>query len=66
MGRHKGYKKEASKPFGLGARASLGANFAWIEINMVLARLVWGLNMVMVKGIGEGLDWDRDNRPVMF
>ncbi|KAL9123062.1 MAG: hypothetical protein Q9187_000389 [Circinaria calcarea] len=46
--------KEASQPFSLGSRGCLGRNFAIMEINLTLAKLVWRYDMELVD---KGLDW---------
>jgi len=53
--------KEASKPFSLGPRACLGINLAYMEMRIILARLVWEFEWRWGKG-GEGCEWDRDNQ----
>ncbi|KAE8143178.1 cytochrome P450 [Aspergillus pseudotamarii] len=46
--------KEASQPFSLGPRGCLGRNFAYMEINMLLAKLLWKYDMELVN---KDLDW---------
>ncbi|CAI0645398.1 unnamed protein product [Colletotrichum noveboracense] len=40
--------KDASRPFLLGPRDCLGRNFAWMELNLMLARLLWSYDMELV------------------
>ena len=53
--------KEASKPFLLGPRMCLGINLAYMEMRIILARLVWEFEWTWGLG-GEERDWERDNR----
>lgn len=54
-----GYKdlKEASKPFSIGPRACLGINLAYLEMRIILAKMVWHFDLQ----IGRDLDWDEEN-----
>ncbi|KAL8826319.1 MAG: hypothetical protein Q9191_003870 [Dirinaria sp. TL-2023a] len=47
--------KEASQPFSLGARGCLGRNFALMEVNLILAKLLWKYDMELVD---PSLDWE--------
>ncbi|KAK2753895.1 hypothetical protein FQN54_007254 [Arachnomyces sp. PD_36] len=47
--------KEASQPFSLGARGCLGRNFAYVEMNLILAKLHWTYDMELVN---KDLDWE--------
>ncbi|KAF6824735.1 benzoate 4-monooxygenase cytochrome p450 [Colletotrichum plurivorum] len=40
--------KEASRPFLLGPRDCIGRNFAWMEMNLVLAKMFWSYDMELV------------------
>lgn len=51
--------KEASQPFSLGYRACLGRNFAWMEMNLCLAKLVFQYDWELVD---ESLDWEDASR----
>ncbi|KAI0145606.1 cytochrome P450 [Xylariaceae sp. FL1272] len=46
--------KEASRPFLLGPRDCLGRNFAWMELNLVLAKLLWHYDMELIT---KEIDW---------
>ncbi|EGX94777.1 Cytochrome P450 [Cordyceps militaris CM01] len=46
--------KEASQPFSLGPRGCLGQNFAYMEMNLILAKLLWKYDMELVD---KKLDW---------
>ncbi|KAF1993248.1 cytochrome P450 [Amniculicola lignicola CBS 123094] len=50
---------DASQPFSLGARGCLGRNLAWIELNTVLAKLLWKHDLELVN---QDVDWQRDSR----
>ncbi|KAH0425313.1 Cytochrome P450 [Colletotrichum camelliae] len=45
---------EASQPFSLGPRGCLGKNFAFVEINLILAKMHYAYNLHLVN---EDLDW---------
>ncbi|KAI1419708.1 cytochrome P450 [Xylaria sp. FL1777] len=51
--------KDASRPFLLGPRDCLGRNFAWMELNLVLAKIVWLYDMELVT---KDIDWLRDSK----
>ncbi|OTA61603.1 cytochrome P450 [Hypoxylon sp. EC38] len=40
--------KDASRPFLLGPRDCLGRNFAWMELNLVLAKMLWLYDMELI------------------
>ncbi|KAI6082029.1 cytochrome P450 [Hypoxylon rubiginosum] len=46
--------KEASRPFLLGPRDCLGRNFAWMELNLVLAKIIWLYDMELIT---KDLNW---------
>ncbi|MCJ1395522.1 hypothetical protein MMC18_008408 [Xylographa bjoerkii] len=50
--------KEASKPFSLGPRACLGINLAYLEMRIILARMVWQFDLQM----GRDFDWEKENQ----
>ncbi|EAA63249.1 hypothetical protein AN3281.2 [Aspergillus nidulans FGSC A4] len=50
--------KEASQPFSLGPRACLGRNVAYMEINLILARLIWTYDMELVN---KSMDWESES-----
>ncbi|EGX91828.1 Cytochrome P450 [Cordyceps militaris CM01] len=41
-------RREASQPFSLGPRGCLGRNFAWMEINLILSKMLWTYNLELV------------------
>ncbi|KAF2677436.1 cytochrome P450 [Lentithecium fluviatile CBS 122367] len=47
--------KEASQPFSLGPRACLGRNFAYVEMNLILAKMHWTYDFELVD---KNLDWE--------
>ncbi|PKY00096.1 cytochrome P450 [Aspergillus campestris IBT 28561] len=47
--------KEASQPFSLGTRGCLGQNFAYMELNLILAKMIWKYNLELVN---KDLDWE--------
>lgn len=51
--------KNASKPFMLGPRACLGINLAYVELRIMLARLVWQFDWHQVE---QDVNWDRDTK----
>jgi cytochrome P450 len=54
------HKKGAFNPFSLGPRGCLGVNLAYLEMRVILARVVWELEWEMVGSV----DWVRENRAV--
>ncbi|KAM5377491.1 hypothetical protein ACJZ2D_004860 [Fusarium nematophilum] len=54
---------EASQPFLIGPRACIGRNLAYIEMRLLLAKLVFSFEMELVD---QNLDWDRDTKTVTF
>ncbi|KAK8080612.1 Cytochrome P450 [Apiospora hydei] len=55
--------KEASRPFLLGPRDCLGRNFAWMELNLVLAKILWSYDLELVS---KGVDLLQDSRVHML
>ena len=55
--------KEAAKPFMMGPRVCIGRNMAWIEMRIVMAKLILLFDWEAVQEIGEGkeVDWVRDS-----
>ncbi|KAH6658724.1 putative cytochrome P450 [Truncatella angustata] len=49
----------ASQPFGLGSRACIGRNLAWMEMRTTLAKLVW---MYDFEFVDQAVDWHRDTQ----
>jgi len=49
--------KDASKPFLIGPRACLGINLAYMEMRIILARLVWEFDWEL---LSKEVDWERD------
>ncbi|KAF2814750.1 cytochrome P450 [Mytilinidion resinicola] len=50
---------DASKPFLLGPRACMGQNMAWMELRILIAKLVFLFDF---KLDDDDFDWDRDSR----
>ncbi|KAI1128171.1 cytochrome P450 [Nemania abortiva] len=51
--------RDASRPFLLGPRDCLGRNFAWMELNLVLAKMLWLYDMELVS---TNIDWLSDSK----
>ncbi|KAB8216388.1 cytochrome P450 [Aspergillus novoparasiticus] len=51
--------KEASQPFSMGPRGCLGQNFAYMEINLILAKMLWKYHLSLVN---PALDWEGESR----
>ncbi|KAI0169620.1 cytochrome P450 [Hypoxylon sp. FL1284] len=51
--------KDASRPFLLGPRDCLGRNFAWMELNLVLAKMLWRYDLELVS---KDIDWLKDSQ----
>ncbi|KAJ5058638.1 cytochrome P450 [Bipolaris maydis] len=51
--------KAASQPFSMGSRGCLGQNFAYMEINLILSKMLWKYDMDLVN---NNLDWERESR----
>ncbi|KAK8052038.1 hypothetical protein PG993_003423 [Apiospora rasikravindrae] len=51
--------KEASRPFLLGPRDCLGRNFAWMELNLVLSKILWSYDLELVS---KDVDWLQDSQ----
>ncbi|KAI1281078.1 putative cytochrome P450 [Xylaria sp. FL0933] len=47
--------KEASQPFSLGPRGCIGKNFAYLEVNLILAKMLWRYDMELKN---KDLDWE--------
>ncbi|KAL5375074.1 hypothetical protein DPSP01_011490 [Paraphaeosphaeria sporulosa] len=54
-----GDRKDAFNPFSLGPRACLGINLAYLELRIILAKMVWAYEWEMVD---KDVDWVRDNK----
>ena len=50
--------KEASKPFELGPRVCLGINLAYLEMRIILAKLVWLFEWELLKDV----DWEAETK----
>ncbi|KAL5435507.1 Cytochrome P450 monooxygenase orf9 [Paraphaeosphaeria minitans] len=50
--------KEASQPFSLGPRGCLGRNFAYVEMNLILAKMHWTYDFDLVD---KELDWEANS-----
>ncbi|KAI2616499.1 cytochrome P450 [Hypoxylon sp. NC1633] len=46
--------KEASQPFSLGPRGCLGRNFAYMEMNLILAKMLWTYDLELVN---KDINW---------
>ena len=54
-----GDRKEASNPFSIGPRACLGINLAYLELRIILAKMVWAYEWELVD---TDMDWIPDNK----
>ncbi|KAF2118204.1 cytochrome P450 [Lophiotrema nucula] len=50
---------EASQPFSLGSRGCLGQNLAWVEMNLILCKLIWSFDLELVN---KDMDLHRDSK----
>lgn len=57
--RYKDDNKDAHKPFSVGPRACLGINLAYMEMRVVLARMIWEFDWELVT---KDLVWERDSK----
>ncbi|KAE8150222.1 cytochrome P450 [Aspergillus avenaceus] len=55
--------KEASQPFLLGPRSCIGRNFAHLEMNLVMTKLLWRYDLELVN---RSLDWFGEGRVYVF
>ncbi|KAM4067578.1 cytochrome p450 [Hirsutella rhossiliensis] len=51
--------KEASQPFSLGPRGCLGRNFAYMEVNLLLAKMLWTYDLDLVN---DKVDFIKDGQ----
>ncbi|KAI4254075.1 MAG: hypothetical protein LQ352_003321 [Teloschistes flavicans] len=51
--------KEASQPFLLGPRSCIGRNFAYMEMNLLLAKMLWTHDLELVN---NNLDWLKEGK----
>ncbi|GME44582.1 putative cytochrome P450 [Neofusicoccum parvum] len=51
--------KEASQPFSLGPRGCLGRNFAYMQINLIFAKMLWKYDLKLQN---PELDWEEQSR----
>ncbi|KAK1517728.1 BCL4p [Colletotrichum costaricense] len=51
--------REASQPFSMGPRGCLGQNFAYMEINLILAKMLWQYDLELVD---KDLDWEQESQ----
>lgn len=45
--------RDATKPFSVGGRDCLGQNLAWVELRLILARLLWNFDLQVCYGKGD-------------
>ncbi|MCJ1453620.1 hypothetical protein MMC28_003967 [Mycoblastus sanguinarius] len=67
--RFAGDNKEASQPFSIGPRSCIGRNLAYLEMRLILARMLWSFDMQLT---ASSQDWDDqaswiqwDKKPLM-
>ncbi|KAI0466982.1 cytochrome P450 [Xylaria cf. heliscus] len=51
--------REASRPFSLGPRDCIGRNFAWMELNLTLTKMLWRYDIELVT---KDVDFLRDSK----
>ncbi|KAI9368157.1 cytochrome P450 [Aspergillus egyptiacus] len=51
--------KDASQPFLIGPRACIGRSFAYMEMNLILAKMLWTYNLELVN---KDLDWLKEGK----
>ncbi|KAI1138331.1 cytochrome P450 [Hypoxylon sp. FL0543] len=51
--------KEASQPFSLGPRGCLGRNFAYMEMNLILAKMLWTYDLELVN---KDINWLKEGK----
>ncbi|TDZ35943.1 Cytochrome P450 monooxygenase BOT4 [Colletotrichum spinosum] len=51
--------REASQPFSMGPRGCLGQNFAYMEISLILAKMLWKCDLELVN---KNLDWEKESQ----
>lgn len=54
---------EASQPFSMGPRGCLGRNLAWIELSLLLSKILWTYDIEL---LNKDVDWLRDSRMAML
>lgn len=59
LGEGLGDNKDAFQPFSLGPRACIGINLAYLEMRVILAKMVWQYDFEL---LSKELDWERDNQ----
>ncbi|PQE30432.1 benzoate 4-monooxygenase cytochrome P450 protein [Rutstroemia sp. NJR-2017a WRK4] len=50
-------KKEAHQPFSVGPRSCLGYKLAYLELRLILAKMIWNFDISRPGGPDSGLDW---------
>ncbi|KAK2616579.1 hypothetical protein QQS21_000402 [Conoideocrella luteorostrata] len=51
--------KEASQPFSMGPRGCLGQNFAYMEVNLILAKLLWTYDLEL---LDRTFEWEQQSQ----
>lgn len=54
---------EASQPFSMGPRGCLGRNLAWIELSLLLSKILWVYDIEL---LNTDVDWLRDSKMAML
>uniref|UniRef100_A0A8H7NLZ0 Uncharacterized protein n=1 Tax=Bionectria ochroleuca TaxID=29856 RepID=A0A8H7NLZ0_BIOOC len=62
-GRFLSDKKEALRPFSYGPRNCIGKNLAYVEMRVILARIIWEFDLVMAH---DSQDWMNEEEAYLW